>query len=221
MASPYASGRTGRPGRLVALAVVGGLHALAVYALATGLGRKAVEVVKRPVLAAVIEEFKPPPPPPPPPPIPKVIERAPPKIPVAPPPPYVPPPEVTPPAAAGPAITVVTNTPPTEPVAIAPPVPPAPPAPPAPAPEPPRSKDVSMVCPTQVKPEMPRQALAQGITGTVKARIVISGGVVKDVTVISGPHVFYSSVRAAVLQYKCMQAAGDVVVQQEFDFKLE
>ena len=44
------------------------LHVLIVWAMVTGLARKAVEVVKQPIVAQIIEEVKPPPPPPPPPP---------------------------------------------------------------------------------------------------------------------------------------------------------
>ena len=59
------------------------VHALVIYALLTGLARKAVEVIKKPLTATIIEEIKLPPPPPPPPP--KKIE-----IPEAPPPPEQP-----------------------------------------------------------------------------------------------------------------------------------
>ena len=61
----------------------------------TGLARKAVQVIKKPLNATIIEEVKPPPPPPPPPP-PKKIE--PPKV-QAPLQPYVPPPDIPPPVA--------------------------------------------------------------------------------------------------------------------------
>ena len=96
--------------------------------------RKAVEVIKKPLEATVIQEVKLPPPPPPPPPPPRIVKppeiKAPPKIEAPPPPPFVPPPEVTPPPAPAPAITSVPTPPPAPPV-IAPPPPPAPPAPPA------------------------------------------------------------------------------------------
>jgi len=44
------------------------VHGLVIYALVTGLARKAVEVIKKPITATIIEEIKAPPPPPPPPP---------------------------------------------------------------------------------------------------------------------------------------------------------
>ena len=42
------------------------MHALLIWALLTGLGRKVVEVIKKPLTATIIEEIKAPPPPPPP-----------------------------------------------------------------------------------------------------------------------------------------------------------
>src|SRR5215475_5144666 len=80
---------------LIGIAAVILVHALVIYALVTGLARKAVEVIKKPLTATIVEEIKVPPPPPPPPP-PKKIE-----VPKAPPPPeqpYVPPPDIPPPA---------------------------------------------------------------------------------------------------------------------------
>jgi protein TonB len=73
--------------RLTGLGTVLLLHVLVIYALATGLARKVVEIVKPPAEVKVIEEIKTPPPPPetPPPPPPKMV---------APPPPFIPPPEV-------------------------------------------------------------------------------------------------------------------------------
>src|SRR5271169_2139531 len=57
------------------------LHVLVIYALVTGLARKAIEVIKKPLTATIVEEIKAPPPPPPPP---KKIE-----VPKVPPPPQV------------------------------------------------------------------------------------------------------------------------------------
>src|SRR6185369_11737097 len=202
------------PGRrLVGFGAVVVLHALIVYALLTGLARKAVEVIKKPLNASIIEEIKPPPPPQPPPPPPKVVKQIDtPKPPAAPPPPYVPPPEITPQVTQN-VISNVTNTPPPEPPVIAPP----PPAPPAVQ----RGGDIGVVCPTQVKPEIPRKALQEGTSGVVKARVLVSNGAVKDVTILSGPRVFHAAVRAAVMQYKCQSSGGDVIAEQEFEFKID
>ena len=202
------------------------LHALLGYALVSGLARKGLDIIKKPLQAVVIQEVIIPPPPPPPPPPPKKIEPPPlaPKV-VAPPPPFVPSPEVAPPISAAPVITAVA-TPPPEPVVIAPPPPvvEAPPAPPAPPPPPPKvtpKTDIGVACPTQVAPDMPRRALQDGTGGVVRAQALIRDGVVKEVTILSGPRVFHTAVRNAMLQYKCTADAGDVLATQEFSFKIE
>lgn len=205
------------PGRrFVGLAAVVLLHLLIVYGLVSGLARKAVEVIKKPLDAKIVEEVKLPPPPPPPPP-PKEIKPPPaaPKVEAPPPPPYIPPPEVTPPAVAAPAIESVT-TPPAAPVPIAPPTPPAPPAPPAA-----RAGDIGVYCPKQTKPEMPRKALQDGASGIVRAEARIKGGKVIDVRIVSGPRVFHSAVRAAMLEYQCQGGDEELLATQEFSFKVE
>jgi protein TonB len=187
------------------------LHVLIAWALVTGTARKALDIVKKPMEAAVIQEVIIPPPPPPPPPPPKeIVKPQAPKV-EAPPPPFVPPPEVAPPPSAAPAITAV-QTPPTAPPVIAPPPPaPAPPAPPTRA-------NAAAVCQI-VTPEMPRQAIREGTTGTVVAQAVIRGGKVTDIQ-LSGPRVFHSAIREAMSQYACNAAEGQLV-SQEFVFKLE
>ena len=59
---------------LIGITFVVLLHLLIIYAMVTGLARKAVEVIKKPLSATIIEEIKAPPPPPPPPP--KKIESS-------------------------------------------------------------------------------------------------------------------------------------------------
>lgn len=95
---------------LVGITIVTAAHVLAVYALATGLSHKVMEVVRGPLETKLIEEFKKPPPDQPPPPPPKLAP---------PPPPFIPPVEVNI-AVAAPAantITQVTTTRPAAPVA--------------------------------------------------------------------------------------------------------
>jgi protein TonB len=121
---------------------------------------------------------------------------------------------VPPPPAEAPPVITTTPTPPPEPVVI------APPPPPVEAPQPSGKADVGVACPTQVKPEMPRKALQDGISGVVVAQLTIQGGAVKDVTILSGPRVYYAAVRAAVLQYRCVAVDGTVTTQ-EFVFKIE
>src|SRR6266542_4657598 len=135
------------------------LHAVVIYGLLTGLAEKAVEVIKKPITATIVEEIKKPPPPPPPPPPKKIIE--PPKM-QAPVQPYVPPPDSPAPTPA-PEAPVIQSTPvpPPEPYVIAPPPPPvvvAPPAPPKPA-----VQQAAVVCPQQEKPQFPRDAIRRSI----------------------------------------------------------
>ena len=203
--------------RLTGWIVVVLLHILILWALISGTARKGLEIIKKPLEAAVIQEVIIPPPPPPPP---KQIVKQPevkaPKV-EAPPPPFVPPPDVAPPVSAAPAIASVATPPPT-PAVIAPP---PPPAPPAPRPAAPARSEMGIACPTQVKPEMPRKALQDGTEGVVRAQALIRDGVVREVTILSGPRIFHASVRAAMLQYKCMSEPGDVLAPQEFVFKLD
>lgn len=201
--------------RVKGIVIVIALHAFLGYALVSGMARQGLNLIKKPMEAVVIQEVIIPPPPPPPPP-PKKIEtpKEMPKV-DAPPPPFVPPPEVAVATTTAPTI-VAMATPPPEPVAIAPPPPVA--APPAKAPS---RSDMGVACPTQVAPEMPRKALQDGVQGVVRAQALIKDGVVKEVTILSGPRVFHSAVRAAMMQYRCTQDAGEILATQEFNFKVD
>ena len=79
--------------------------------------------------------------------------------------------------------------------------------------------EIAVACASQVKPEMPRKALQEGIEGVVRAQALIRDGAVKEVTILSGPRVFHSAVREAMLQYKCAAEPGDMLAPQEFVFK--
>lgn len=68
---------------------------------------------------------------------------------------------------------------------------------------------------------MPRKALQDGTAGVVRAQALIRDGIVKEVTILSGPRVFHAAVRTAMLQYKCTAESGDVTATQEFGFKIE
>ena len=203
--------------RVKGLVIVIALHAFLGYALVSGMARKGLNFIKKPLEAVVIQEVIIPPPPPPPPPkkveTPKEIVKS-----EAPPPPYVPPPDVATPTVSSGISIASTVTVPTAPVAIAPPPPPAPPAAKPAA----NRSDIGVACPTQVAPEMPRKAIQDGTEGVVKAQIRIKAGVIQDVTIVSGPRVFHAAVKAAMMQYKCISdAGGEVVATQEFNFKLE
>ncbi len=203
--------------RVKGLVIVIALHAFMGYALVSGMARKGLNFIKKPLEAVVIQEVIIPPPPPPPPP-PKKVE--PPKeIPKleAPPPPYVPPPDIAPPVTSNAPAIVSTTVVPKAPVVIAPPPPPAPP----PIVAGPKRSSIGVACPTQVAPEMPRKALQDGIEGVVKAQITIKSGVIQDVTILSGPRVFHAAVKTAMLQYKCISEATEVIATQEFNFRIE
>jgi len=213
--------------RYKGIAIVVALHILIGWAIVSGTAKNALVALKKPLEAVVIQEVIIPPPPPPPPPPPKEIKpKEVPKV-EAPPPPFVPPPDVAPPATLTAPVVQSVATPPPTPAVIAPPPPPAPPAPPAPPPPPPPPKpapnrsDIRVACPTQVQPEMPRRAIQNGIGGVVRAQVLIKEGVVKEVTILSGPSVFHAAVRAAMLQYKCTAESGEITATQEFVFKNE
>jgi protein TonB len=113
----YAQQQRNPAKHLIGLTVVVLLHLLLGYALVTGLARKVVDVIKKPIETKIVEEHKPPPPPEaPPPPPPKVT---------VPPPPFIPPPEIQ--IAVAPsanAITQVTQkAPPPAPAVVAKPAP--------------------------------------------------------------------------------------------------
>jgi protein TonB len=106
-ADPKPAGR-----RLAALAAIGLLHLLFVYALVHGLARRIVEVVQPPVEVRIIEEVKPLPPEKPPTPAPKPLSTR--RAAAA--PAFVPQPEVSlPPPEPAPSITAVTPVVPTGP----------------------------------------------------------------------------------------------------------
>ena len=206
--------------RLVGWAVVIAIHLLVLWALVSGTARRGLELIKKPLEAAVIQEVIIPPPPPPPPP-PKPVQKPEQKVvksEAPPPPPYVPPPEVQPPVSSSAVAVQSVATPPIAPPVIAPP---PPPAPPAPKPAATGRSEMGVACPEQVKPEMPKKALQEGTEGVVKAQALIHDGTVREVTILSGPRVFHAPVRNAMLQYKCVSGPGDVIATQEFVFKID
>jgi len=202
------------------VAVVLLVHVLIGYALVSGTARQGLNLINKPLEVVLIQEVSIPPPPPPPPP-PKIVK---PRQQTAPkalaPLPYVPPPDEPMVSSVPTPVIAAVVQPPPAPAVIQPPAPAAPTPSPAPAAKPARS-DMAIACPTQVAPEMPRRALRDGTQGVVKAQALISHGVVKEVVILSGPAVFHSAVRAAMLQYKCTQDSGEVLAVQEFNFRIE
>lgn len=200
-------------GKAIGWSAVALVHVLVLWALVSGTARDVIKIIQKPLEAVILQEVLIPPPPPPPPPPKKIVTQTMPKV-EAPPPPFVPPPDVAPPPTPAPAIESVQTPPPAPPV-VAHPAPSAPPAAPM------VRQDIAIACPTQVRPELPRQALKDGIEGTVRAQAVIRGGKVVEVSILSGPRVFHASVRSALMRYACIGAEGDILATQEFDFKLQ
>ena len=204
---------------LIGLSVVVLLHIIVIYGLMTGLARRAVEVIKKPVSATIVEEIKKPPPPPPPPP--KKIE--PPKTP----PPiretYVPPPDIPPPPqmVEQPTITAIAPEPPKEPYVIAPPPPVvvAPPAPPKPA----VRRGTTRL--SGEDPTYPREAIRAGVPkGRVVARLRIDEkGNVTDIDIIAStpPRVFDRAVRDALQTWKFAAEGEKYVGEVEINFTLK
>jgi len=197
---------------LVGLAFVALLHALLIYALVTGLARKVVDVIKKPIETKIVEEQKPPPPPEtPPPPPPKLA---------TPPPPFIPPPEVqiaTPPPAAT-TIQAVTATPPPPVANIAP----------APVHAPARTSPVIDAAHNCEKPPYPPASVRAEETGIVNLRFVIDTdgrAIESKVIKSSGHHRLDEAARAALgscrfkpgtLDGKPYQTSVDI----QYEFKL-
>jgi protein TonB len=203
---------------LVGITVVVLLHIIVIYGLMTGLARKAIEVIKKPISATVVEEIKKPPPPPPPPP-PKKIE-----LPKTPPPiqqPYVPPPDIPPPpqVVETPVITT-TPEPPKEPYIIAPPPPPPVVVEP---PKPAVRRGITRV--SGEDPTYPREAIKANVSkGRVVARLKIDEkGNVTDVDIIAStpPRVFDRVVRDALSGWKFRAENEKYVGEVEINFTLK
>ena len=202
---------------LIGIAFVVLIHAIVIYALVTGLARKAIEVIKKPLSATIIEEIKAPPPPPPPPPPRKMVE--PPKAVQQ---PYVPPPDIpVPTTTSEPVISSVTATPPTEPVVIAPPAPPVVEAPPAP-PKPAIRRGAVPI--ERVEPIYPREAIKDNIaSGKVVARLQVDEkGLVTNVTIVEANprRVFDREVIKALSQWKFKPEGDRYIAEIEITFVL-
>jgi protein TonB len=191
------------------------LHVLVIYALISGLARKAVDVIKKPMTATIIEEIKLPPPPPPPPK--RVIE--PPKVQPVQVQPYVPPPEVQVTAPTTPnVISAPSITPPTEPHVIAPPAPTV-----APVAKPAIRK--GLVPLEKVEPVYPREAIRAGVAkGRVVVRLYIDEkGLVTEVKIVEAdpPGVFNKEVTRALSQWKFHPEGEKFVGEVELTFVLK
>ncbi len=206
------------------------LHIGIVYALVSGLARKVVAVIQKPVDARLVEEIKVTPPPEPPKPPPKEIPKT------APPPPpqaYVPPPEVKVDIAPAPAtIAAVVSEKPPEPAPIVrEPVAPAPtPSPPAPPPAPPPQKvKVGVACPnvtevvSDLRGKFERIAQKEGIESaevTVEFTVDAEGNV-KDARVLNSTNRAVNNLAlAGVRNLGCNGQGREVKVEVPWAFKI-
>jgi protein TonB len=208
--------------RIVGFGAVLLFHVLIVWALVSGLAKKVVDVVRAPIETKVIEEIKKPPPPP------EVVVPPPPKL-EAPPPPFIPPPEIqiANPPPPQPTITATTPTPPPAPVVITPAPPPPTPAPPAP-PAPAAPVTVGVVCPNAPTAlgdaGFPREAQRQGLEkgSAVIEWTVTAAGEIKNPKIISSTNQIFARQSVRIMgDYKCVGQGRDVVVRQQFDYKIE
>jgi protein TonB len=218
----YASRQRNPSRHIVGISIVVLIHVLVIWAMVTGLARQAIQVIKKPITATIIEEVKPPPPPPPPPPK-KIVEQPKIEVPVQ---PYVPPPDVPPPVVQqAPTITAVQAEPPKQEYVIAPPPPPVVVAPPAPAPVAKPAVRRGIVRIAGDDPTYPRDAIRAGVSkGRVLVRLQIDEkGNVTDVNIVSAdpPRVFDRAVRNALSDWK-FQAEGEKYVGEvEINFTLK
>ncbi len=196
---------------LIGISTVVLLHAVVIYALANGLARKVVDVLKKPLEMNLIAEVQKLPPPPL---APKIVLQ----------------PKITPPPQAFvPQVEVQIQNPTPAPV-IAATTPLAPPAPPAPAPAAPviavpKTVSVGVVCPGYqtllAKGLIPAQV--RGLNGRVTVEFTISAaGAVGGITVLKSSSPALNAIAtAAVSQLHCegqgqsVRAQVPIVVEQE------
>ncbi|MEP7183821.1 MAG: TonB family protein [Betaproteobacteria bacterium] len=202
---------------LIGITFVVLVHGLVIWALVTGLARKAIDVIKKPLTATIIEEIKAPPPPPPPP---KKIEQ--PKV-EQPQQTYVPPPDI-------PVQTTQTDAPTISAVTATPPPPQqyviAPPAVVAPPPAPPKpAVRRGVVRLGGDDPVYPRAAIKAGIDkGQVVAQVKIDEkGNVYEVVIISAtpPRHFDRAVIEALMTWKFKAEGEKYVGEVEVNFSLK
>lgn len=86
----------------------------------------------------------------------------------------------------------------------------------------PKTLSAAAACPSQAVPAMPKLGPNSSMSeATVRVRVSMSGGEIKNIKFTSGPKEYQSSVRAALGKYKCANIPGEVVFLQEFHFKPE
>jgi protein TonB len=205
------------------LAAMVGLHLLIGYALITGLARKAVEVVaRRPLEAVIVQDVKPPPK------VEKIVEarKTPTPLPArAPRPEVVRTPTPVPVPAPAPPVVAMQSPEPAPAPAPSPPASPAPSLAPAPAPARAASSSVGVLCPGY------QAALRSGLAGvfervglaaTVKVQFRVRDDAVLDVSLLSGPREYQRAVQSAVRRFTCKsEGAEEALVVFDVNFRAE
>jgi protein TonB len=219
----YSARQSQSPRKVAGLLFVVLFHVFIIHALSTGMARRMIDVVHRPVEAKVIEEVKLPPPPV------EVVLPAP-RLESVAPPPYIPPPEVqiALPATAQNTITAITTTAPPGPQAITPTARPftLPTEPTAAIARAPVS--AAVVCSNYASvmgdAAYPREAQRAGLDrGEALVQFTVApSGLVKDIKVVHATNPIFArnSVRI-VAEYRCQGQAQDVLVQVPFGYRLE
>lgn len=83
----------------------------------------------------------------------------------------------------------------------------------------PRSLPGQVACPTQVVPELPKSSRSEELVdGAVRVRVTIQNGAIKNVQMLSGPRIYYASVKNAISRYRCQNTPYEVNFAQEFNF---
>lgn len=188
------------PARWIAVAL---LHLLLGWALVSGTHVSVLKALRQPMETLLIKEVA-------------LVPPAPPQPVVKAPRPYVPPPDIPVAEQTSPAAISVSTQPapePSKPVSVS--------APPVVTPALPEKMEAALVCPGQVRPEIPRQAYLDNIQGLVQAQATVEGGLVKEVRIVSGPRIFHEAVKTAMRQYKCNLQNSPVVAMQSFNFRFE
>lgn len=235
----YNAGERGRRGW--GLVAVVALHGLVIWALASGWGEQAVQLIREPITVALISDAPPPkapepapklPPPAPTPPVKPVEKPTPTPAPLPTPAPSPTPAPVAPVPApvAAPVAAPAPVAPPTAPPAASPSPPaeskPAPVAsvPTAPAaPAAPARSEISVACPGYK--DVLQSALSGaydriGLVGVVKVQIRVRGAQIVDVTPLSGPREYHRLVQNAVRRMSCRaEGAEEVLVPLEVAFR--
>ena len=170
--------------QLTGIAFVVLLHIAIIYALVSGLGEQAVQVLRQPLEAKIITQAKLPPPEAPPPPPPQML---------APPPPFIPPPLVQ--IAQPPPVPVIASVTHVQPATPRPPV-----LRPTPAPVAVRS-GATMVSGSCAAPQYPEAAEDMEQTGTSVLQFLISasGAVIQSRVAISSGHASLDEAAVAAL----------------------